>query len=102
MEVEENVGDEEPVDQQVDDVERMGRIVKADDERHRDSSVEGQEENYPIPGRLEEVVVEDDPVRRVGNVLLVLRKNVVVEGHELGIRKENQIARQIANSAVHL
>ena len=50
---------------------------------YHDGSVEGEEEDDPVPGGFEGGVVEDDVWRRLGGLLTVLREDVRVQIHHL-------------------
>ena len=43
---------------------------------HHDGGVEGEDEDDPVPGRLEGTVVENDVWRGLRGLLFVLRENV--------------------------
>ena len=42
---------------------------------HHDGGVEGEDEDDPVPGGLEQAVVQDDVGRGLGRLLLVLRQD---------------------------
>ena len=86
VEVEDDVDEEDDVDDAIDDKQRHGvecLVAEGDVERHHDGRVEGEDENHPVPRRLEGRVVQDDVRRRFWRLLPVLRQDVAVQVHHL-------------------
>ena len=62
-------------------VERL--VAEGDVEGHHDGRVEGEDEDHPVPRRLEGRVVQDDVGRRLRRLLAVLRQDVAIQVHHL-------------------
>ena len=78
VEVEDDVHEEDDVHDAVHhqpgDVVLLG--LEGDIVGHHDGRVEGEDEDDPVPGGLEEAVVQDDMWRRLRRFLFVLRQDV--------------------------
>lgn len=78
MEVEHDVNQKDDIDNTVHN--QPGQVVLLGPEGniigYHDGSVEGEDEDDPVPSGLESAVVEDDVWRGLRGLLLVLRENV--------------------------
>ena len=86
VEVEDDIDEEDDIDDAVDYEERdgvEGLVTEGDVEGNHDGRVEGEDEDHPVPRRLEGRVVQDDVGRRLGRLLAVLRQDLAVEVHHL-------------------
>ena len=88
VEVQHDVNKEDDVHDAVQ--HQRGQIVllclKRDVIRHHDGGVEGEDEDDPVPGRLEGAVVEDDVWRGLRGFLLVLREDFWSQLESLSLR----------------
>jgi len=92
VEVDEYVDEEDDVDDGVDDedggrVERL--VVERHVVRHHHGRVERQQQYQPVPLGLEDRVVENDVLRRLGRLLSVVRQRLRrIEAHQLLARHD--------------